>query len=109
VPISPYGDLGIPRPLAGGLGTAVRFATASSAALALLAPLREPRYTFLGVCSLSKGVPSTTRPSLRSVRDFTFQRSGRSKQIRREIRKLMPLRRLRRLIELERAVQLAHG
>src|SRR5262249_33934953 len=26
----------------------------------------NPRYTFLGVCSLSRGVPSTTRPSLRS-------------------------------------------
>jgi hypothetical protein len=25
----------------------------------------NPRYTFLGVCSLSRGVPSTTRPSLR--------------------------------------------
>ena len=94
VRVSPQRDPRIPRPLAGGLGTRVRFATRSCAALTPLAPLVEregshpfpirqikrparghfiwrrerdsnPRYTFLRVCSLSRGVPSTTRPSLR--------------------------------------------
>ena len=48
VPISPYGDLGIPRPLVGGLGTAVRFATASSGMLEYRACLREPSIHLFG-------------------------------------------------------------
>src|SRR5258706_7809185 len=31
----------------------------------------EPSMHFLGACSLSRGVPSTTRPSLRERRKFT--------------------------------------
>ena len=48
------GDLGIPRPPVGGLETAVRFATASCAALTPLARLVEPQGS-------SPGIPARTK------------------------------------------------
>ena len=41
----------------------------------------NPRYTFLGVCSLSRGVPSTTRPSLRSHRFYLSAIHARQSKI----------------------------
>src|SRR5437899_1344363 len=41
----------------------------------------NPGYTFLGVCSLSRGVPSTTRPRLREGRDSTGRALAASNKV----------------------------
>src|SRR5215468_9312737 len=66
----------------------------------------NPRYTFLGVCSLSRGVPSTTRPSLRVNPAILPQ--GRARGAPPAVLDRSSDR-FRRLVELEGVMELSHG
>src|SRR2546429_6544292 len=70
----------------------------------------NPRYRFWPVCSLSRGVPSTTRPPLRASVRFYWPLDRPVKPNAMKTRRASSVsRRQRRLLELERTMQNAHS